>query len=154
MPIVSAAREVNKLQRRLVVDRLLGELRIVKGRRIGLLGLAFKPETDDMRDAPALDIARMLIDRGARVRLHDPVAAERLRREQPDLAAHLADDVEDVFDDSDAVVLVTEWAQYLDLDWAKLAPLMRTPVILDGRHCLDPGRLTKLGYRYLSLTGR
>jgi UDPglucose 6-dehydrogenase len=154
MPIVSAAREVNKLQRRLVVDRLLDELRILKGRRIGLLGLAFKPETDDMRDAPALDIARMLIDRGARVRLHDPVAAERLRREQPDLAQYLTDEVDDVFDDSDAVVLVTEWAQYLDLDWAKLAPLMRTPVILDGRHCLDPGRLAKLGYRYLTVTGR
>jgi UDPglucose 6-dehydrogenase len=154
MPIVTAAREVNQLQRRLVVDRLLEELRILKGRRIGLLGLAFKPNTDDMRDAPALDIARMLLDRGARVRLHDPVAAERFRREQPELVPHLADQVEDVFDDSDAVVLVTEWAEYLDLDWAKLAGLMRTAVILDGRHCLDPQRLTRLGYRYLSLTGR
>ncbi|GAA2523694.1 UDP-glucose/GDP-mannose dehydrogenase family protein [Winogradskya consettensis] len=152
MPIVTAARTVNQLQRRLVVDRLLEELRILKGRRIGLLGLAFKPDTDDMRDAPALDIARMLIDRGARIRLHDPVAADRFRREQPDLAPYLADDVADVFDDSDAVVLVTEWAQYLDLDWGKFATSMRKPVILDGRHCLDPERLTRLGYRYLSIT--
>ncbi|GGQ81904.1 UDP-glucose dehydrogenase family protein [Couchioplanes azureus] len=154
MPIVSAAREVNQHQRRLVVDRLLDELRILKGRRIGLLGLAFKPNTDDMRDAPALDIARMLLDRGARIRVHDPVAGERFRREQPDLAGHLADDVAEVFDDSDAVVLVTEWSQYLDLDWGKLASLMRTPVLLDGRHVLDPARLTRLGYRYLSATGR
>ncbi|MFI5938306.1 UDP-glucose dehydrogenase family protein [Actinoplanes sp. NPDC051494] len=153
MPIVTAARTVNQLQRRLVVDRLLEDLRILKGRRIGLLGLAFKPDTDDMRDAPALDIARMLLDRGARIRLHDPVAAERFRREQPDLAQYLADDVEDVFDDSDAVVLVTEWSQYLDLDWGKFAGTMRTPVILDGRHCLDPERLARLGYRYLSVTG-
>ena len=151
MPIVSAAREVNQLQRRLVVDRLLEELRILKGRRIGLLGLAFKPETDDMRDAPALDIARMLLDRGARISLHDPVAADRFRREQPDLLPYLADDVETVFDDSDAVILVTEWSQYLDLDWGKLSGLMRSPVILDGRHCLDPERLERLGYRFLSV---
>lgn len=154
MPIVSAARTVNQLQRRLVVDRLLDELRILKGRRIGLLGLAFKPDTDDLRDAPALDIARMLLERGARIRLHDPVAADRFRREQPGLVEYLADEVGDVFDDSDAVVLVTEWAQYLDLDWGKLASLMRTPVILDGRHTLDRERLTKLGYRYLTPTGR
>ncbi|MFI7601590.1 UDP-glucose dehydrogenase family protein [Actinoplanes sp. NPDC049681] len=154
MPIVSAARTVNQLQRRLVVDRLLDELRILKGRRIGLLGLAFKPDTDDLRDAPALDIARMLVERGARIRLHDPVAADRFRREQPALVEYLTDDVEDVFDDSDAVVLVTEWAQYLDLDWGKLASLMRTAVILDGRHTLDRERLTKLGYRYLTPTGR
>jgi UDPglucose 6-dehydrogenase len=151
MPIVAAARSVNQLQRRLVVDRLLEELRILKGRRIGLLGLAFKPETDDMRDAPALDIASMLLDRGARISLHDPVAAERLRRERPDLAPHLADDVEQVFDDSDAVILVTEWAQYLDLDWGKYAPAMRRPLVLDGRHCLDPERLGRLGYKYLSV---
>jgi UDPglucose 6-dehydrogenase len=154
MPIVTAAREVNQLQRRLVVDRLLEELRILKGRKIGLLGLAFKPDTDDMRDAPALDIARMLLDRGARIRVHDPVAAERFTREQPELAPFLAAEVEEVFDDSDAVVLVTEWSEYLDLDWGKFASLMRTPVVLDGRHRLDRERLAKLGYRYLSVTGR
>jgi UDPglucose 6-dehydrogenase len=153
MPIVSAAREVNQQQRRVVVDRLLDELRILKGRRIGLLGLAFKPETDDLRDAPAIDIARQLGARGARVVLHDPVAGDRFRREQPDLAGRLASTVEEVFDDSDAVVLVTEWSQYLDLDWGKFVGLMRTPVLLDGRHCLERGRLERLGYRYLSTTG-
>jgi UDPglucose 6-dehydrogenase len=153
MPIVSAARQVNTQQRLVVVDRLLDELRILKGRRIGLLGLAFKPDTDDMRDAPALDIAAQLINRGARVVLHDPVAGERFRREHPDLAGHLATTIDDVFDDSDAVVLVTNWNQYLDLDWGKFVGLMRTPVLLDGRHCLEPGRLRRLGYRYLSTTG-
>jgi UDPglucose 6-dehydrogenase len=153
MPIVRAAREVNRQQRMIVVDRLLDELRILKGRRIGLLGLAFKPDTDDMRDSPAIDIARQLLARGARVSLHDPVAADRFRREQPDLEPHLAVTVDDVFDDSDAVVLITKWDQYLDLDWGKFVGLMRTPVVLDGRHCLDPGRLERLGYRYLSTTG-
>src|SRR5207253_139900 len=74
MPIVKAAREVNQRQRDAVVERLLAELRILKGRKVGLLGLAFKPQTDDLRDAPAIDIARLLVERGARVKLHDPVA--------------------------------------------------------------------------------
>ncbi|MGY0235748.1 UDP-glucose dehydrogenase family protein [Longispora urticae] len=154
MPIVRAAREVNDRQRESVVDKLLDELQIIKGRKIGLLGLAFKPQTDDLRDAPAIHIAERLIARGARVKLHDPVAAERFRIEQPELAPFLADTVDEVFDDSDAVVLVTEWSQYLELDWAKFVGLMRTPVLLDGRHALDPARLTQLGYRYLSMAGR
>ncbi|GGL00595.1 UDP-glucose dehydrogenase family protein [Mangrovihabitans endophyticus] len=153
MPIVSAARTVNQQQRRAVVDRLLQELRILKGRRIGLLGLAFKPDTDDLRDAPAVDVARQLIAHGARVSLHDPVAGERFRREQPDLAPRLCDTLDEVFDDSDAVVLVTKWSQYLDLDWEKYVGLMREPVVLDGRHALDRGRLERMGYRYLSITG-
>ncbi len=152
MPIVRAARDVNQRQRTLVVDRLMEELRILKGRRIGLLGLAFKPNTDDLRDSPAVDVARLLLARGARIRLHDPVAAERFRREQPDLAEHLCDSLDEVFDNSDAVVLCTEWAQYLELDWSKFVGLMNNPVLLDGRLALDPGRLSRLGYRYLSLT--
>ncbi len=153
MPIVRAAREVNQQQRMIVVDRLLDELRILKGRKIGVLGLAFKPDTDDLRDSPAIDIARQLLARGARIRLHDPVATERFRREQPDLESHLAVTIDDIFDDSDAVVLITKWDQYLDLDWGKFVGLMRTPVVLDGRHCLEPARLERLGYRYLSTTG-
>ena len=74
--IVKAARDVNRRQRERVVEKLLGELKILKGRTIGLLGLAFKPDTDDLREAPALDIARKLIERGARVKAHDPVAME------------------------------------------------------------------------------
>jgi UDPglucose 6-dehydrogenase len=153
MPIVRAAREVNQQQRRVVIDRLLDELRILKGRKIGLLGLAFKPDTDDMRDAPAIDIAGQLLARGARVSLHDPVAGTRFRREQPDLAHHLCDTVDEVFDDADAVVVITKWSHYLDLDWAKYANLMRTPLVLDGRHCLEPARLERAGFRYLSTTG-
>ncbi len=153
MPIVTAAREVNQHQRDLVVTRLLDELRILKGRTIGLLGLAFKPNTDDLRDAPSLDVARTLIERGARVRLHDPVAMDRLRIEHPDLAPYLCDTAEQVFDAADAVALITEWPQYLDLDWAKLAVVMRGATVLDGRHALDPQRLSRAGFRYLATAG-
>src|SRR5579871_5753794 len=81
MPIVEAAREINRRQREHVVEKLLGELKILKGRTIGLLGLAFKPNTDDLREAPALDIACKLIERGCRVKAHDPVAMDRFQRE-------------------------------------------------------------------------
>jgi UDPglucose 6-dehydrogenase len=153
MPIVQAAREVNDRQRAAAVERLQHELRILKGRKIGLLGIAFKPNTDDLRDSPALDIARLLLARGARVRLHDPVAAERFRREQPELAPYLSETLDGLFDDCDAVVLVTEWAQYLEMDWGKFVGLMRTPIVLDGRHVLDAERMGRLGYRYLAVSG-
>jgi UDPglucose 6-dehydrogenase len=153
MPIVRAAREVNKRQRTMVLDRLLAELRILKGRKIGILGLAFKPNTDDLRDAPAIEIAQLLVARDARVKLHDPVAAERFRREQPELAPYLCESADEIFDGSDAVVLVTEWSHYLELDWAKLGRTMRTPIVLDGRHALDAARLTGLGFKYLSMSG-
>ena len=153
MPIVRAAREVNSRQRAVAVERLQDELRILKGRKIGLLGLAFKPNTDDLRDAPALDIANSLLARGARVKLHDPVATERFRAEQPDLAPYLSETIDDLFADCDAVVLVTEWAQYLELDWAKFVGLMRTPILLDGRHVLDADRMRRMGYRYVAVSG-
>jgi UDPglucose 6-dehydrogenase len=153
MPIVRAARDVNSRQRQIAVERLQDELRILKGRRIGLLGIAFKPNTDDLRDSPAIDIANLLVARGARVKLHDPIAGERFRREQPELAPHLSDTLDGLFDDCDAVVLVTEWGQYLEMDWSKFVGLMRTPIVLDGRHALDAQRMTRLGYRYLAISG-
>jgi len=153
MPIVNAAREVNQRQGTLVVNRLLADLRIVKGRKFGILGLAFKPNTDDLRDSPAIQIAELLEARGARVKLHDPVAADRFRRERPELAANLVNSLEEVFDDSDAVVLATEWPQYLELDWGKFVGLMRNPLVLDGRYSLDSERMAKLGFRYIALAG-
>jgi len=151
MSIVKAARHVNQHQRERVVEKLLGELKILKGRTIGLLGLAFKPHTDDLREAPALDVARHLLERGARVKVHDPVAMSRFRKEHADMDVVLASDAREVARDTDAVVLVTEWPQYLELDWESLASVMRTPIMLDTRHALDRGRITRAGFRYLTL---
>src|SRR5579862_9347435 len=107
--IVKAAREMNRRQRERVVEKLLDELKILKGRTVGLLGLAFKPHTDDLREAPALDIARKLIERGARVKAHDPVAMERFRQENADLDVNCCATPEDVAEDADGLILVTEW---------------------------------------------
>jgi len=85
------------------------------------------------------------------VRLHDPVAASRFRREYPELAPYLSETLDALFDDCDAVVLVTKWAQYLELDWGKFVGLMRTPILLDGRHVLDSERMGRLGYKYLAI---
>lgn len=153
MPIVEAAREVNQRQRARVVEKLLAELKILKGRTIALLGLAFKPHTDDLREAPALDIAARLVERGARVRAHDPVAVPRARAEHPHPDIHYCDTAEAALDEADAAVLVTEWPQYLELDWPALLARMRAAVILDGRGALDRKRLEAAGAKYLSITG-
>jgi UDPglucose 6-dehydrogenase len=153
MSIVKAAREVNRRQRERVVEKLLAELKILKGRTIGLLGLAFKPHTDDLREAPALDVARQLLERGARVKVHDPVAMDRFKKEHAGMDVMLASEPQEVARDADALVLVTEWPQYLELNWESLASVMRTPILLDARHVLDRARVTRAGFRYLSLAG-
>jgi len=152
MPIIEAARTTNQRQRERVVEKLLAELKILKGRTIGLLGLAFKPNTDDLREAPAIDIARRLIERGTKVNVHDPIALERFQKEYPDLAVNCCSSAEQVAEDADAVVLVTEWAEYLLLDWDSLGQRMRQKLVLDGRYALDRDRLAKLGFRYIGMS--
>lgn len=152
MPIVEAAREVNQAQRERAVNTLLRELKILKGRTIGLLGLAFKPDTDDLRDAPALDVARKLLERGARVRVHDPIAMERSRRENPSLALCYCETAEEVACGADAVMLMTEWLEYRDLKWEVMAEYMKSPVVLDGRHMLNRARMEKAGLNLISLS--
>jgi UDPglucose 6-dehydrogenase len=151
--IVKAAREVNRIQRERVVDKLLGELKILKGRTIGLLGLAFKPHTDDLREAPAIDIAKKLIERGARVRAHDPVAMERFKKENPALEVACCPKAEDIARDADALVLVTEWPEYRDLNWESIRAVMKAPVLVDGRNLLDRSRMAAAGYKVLTLAG-
>jgi len=153
MPIVEAAREINRRQRDRVVEKLLGELKILKGRTIGLLGLAFKPNTDDLREAPAIDIARKLVERGCKVKVHDPVALDRFEREYPDLGVVCCETPEEAADDVDALVLVTEWQEYRELDWEVMASRMRSRLILDGRNALDRSRLERFGFRYLGIAG-
>jgi UDPglucose 6-dehydrogenase len=149
MPIVKAARDVNERQRRRITDKLLSELKILKGRTIGLLGLAFKPFTDDLRDAPALDIATRLLERGATLKVHDPVAMPRVKESQ--LAVQFCESGQEVAVDADAIVLVTEWPEYLRLPWAEMAKSMRHPLLLDGRNVLDRQLLTGLGFRYVGM---
>ena len=147
MPIIRAARDVNYAQRVWVVDRLQEELKILKGKHIALLGFSFKPNTDDLRDAPSLDISRLLVQRGAIVRAHDPVALENARSQYPKLGITYSDNLEFTLDEADAIVLVTEWPIYRELNWEAFAPV---PVI-DGRNFLDREHLTKLGFHVVGI---
>ncbi len=151
MPIVQAAREVNYRQRERMIEKLQHELKILKGRTIGLLGLAFKPNTDDLRDSPALDMAQRLIKHGAKVRVHDPIALEQAREQNPDLAVEYCESAMDLAEDADAVVLVTDWAVYRDLDWEGMAKLMKKPLVVDGRNFLDKQRLTRAGFLHVGV---
>ena len=147
MPIVQAARDVNYRQRAWVVDALQDGLKILKGRHITLLGFSFKPDTDDLRDAPSLDIARLLVQRGAIVRAHDPVALQNAQRLYPDLGVRYCQDVYEALQGAEGIVLVTEWPLYRELEWEKIPPVL----VVDGRNFLDREKLKGLGFSVLGV---
>jgi UDPglucose 6-dehydrogenase len=142
--LLNAVIEVNELQKRRVIGKLERRLGPLRGKRIALLGLAFKPGTDDMREAPSLVLAGRLLSEGADVSAWDPVANG---------AAHLhgveiAGSALEALDGADAAVVVTEWPELRDLDWAAAGARMRTRVVVDGRNLLDPDALRALGFAY------
>lgn len=148
--ILKSAVNVNKRQRLLVVEKLQKELKILKGKVIGLLGLTFKPNTDDMRDAPALNIIAELSRLGAKVKAYDPIVSQSgIRDGLSDVIVET--DAERLADHCDALVLVTDWNQFLSLDYEKMAGLMNSPVIIDGRNFLDREALQEIGFHYVGM---
>jgi UDPglucose 6-dehydrogenase len=126
------------------VEKMLGGN--LKGKLVGMLGLAFKPNTDDMRDAPAIDIANALIECGAQVRAYDPVARETAAPLVP--AVDICRDVYEMAKDCDALVVVTEWNEFKQLDLEKVKNLLKSPVIYDGRNIYDPVVMREMGFTY------
>jgi UDPglucose 6-dehydrogenase len=144
--LLHAVMEINRDQRMVVIDLLRELLDELPGRVIGLLGLAFKPNTDDMREAPSVDIAKVLLAAGADVRAYDPAAMEVSKRLLPNI--EYRKDAYEVASGADALVLVTEWNEFRQLDLARLKPLMRRPVMVDGRNIYDPAVMRSLGFTY------
>jgi UDPglucose 6-dehydrogenase len=144
--LLHAVMDINRDQRMLVIDKLRDCLDALHGRVIGLLGLAFKPNTDDMREAPSVDIAKVLLAAGAEVRAFDPAAIERARLLVPDI--DYMKDAYEVAAGADALVLVTEWNEFRHLDLVRIKESMRTPVIVDGRNIYDPEVMRGLGFTY------
>jgi UDPglucose 6-dehydrogenase len=144
--LISAVIDVNELQKRRVVSKLQKHLGDLARKRIALLGLAFKPDTDDMRDASSLVLATRLEGEGAHVVAYDPIAAERARRLLPKV--ELRDSAEDALRGADAAILVTEWPEFAALNWESLREQMATPLVVDGRNFLDPERLHAAGFIY------
>jgi UDPglucose 6-dehydrogenase len=148
--ILNQVMEVNYDRRKAVVDhleKLLGGS--LKGKTIGLMGLAFKENTDDMRDAPSIDIANALITAGARVRGYDPVARHTAAPLMPDV--QICDDPYRMADGCDALVVVTPWNEFKQLDLEKVKELLKSPVIYDGRNIYDPALMKELGFSYRAI---
>jgi UDPglucose 6-dehydrogenase len=118
----------------------------LKGKVIGVLGLAFKENTDDMRDAPAVDIIQALAGEGARVRAYDPVAMDNARLLLPDV--ELVADPYELAKGCDALVVVTPWNEFKNFDFKRLKSLMRSPVVFDGRNIYNPAEMAELGFEY------
>jgi UDPglucose 6-dehydrogenase len=144
--LLTSVIEVNELQKRRVVQKLEKHLGSLVGKRIALLGLAFKPNTDDMREASSLVLSARLQGEGAEVRAYDPIAEERAAELLP--AVELADSAEAALAGADAAVLVTEWPEFAELDWTALAREMNTAVLVDGRNFLDSATLRAAGFTY------
>jgi len=144
--LLNAVMDINADQRRQAVQKVRQALGELKGTTIGLLGLAFKPNTDDMREAPSLTIASLLLAEGAHVRGYDPVAMENARRALPQLET--SPDPYTLAAGCDALIVVTEWNEFKHLDLKRVHGLMRRPVIIDGRNIYDPAAVRAIGFVY------
>jgi UDPglucose 6-dehydrogenase len=145
--LLNAVMEINDFQRKHVIlkvrDLLGGSL---EGKQIGLLGLAFKPNTDDVRDAPSLTIARSIVNQGGKVRAYDPVAMETATAEFS--AMGLCETAYEVADGADAVIVITEWNEFKQLDMTRVRDLMKTPNLIDARNLYDPADMQAIGFVY------
>jgi UDPglucose 6-dehydrogenase len=149
--LLEATLEVNVAQRQVAIQKLQEKLYILKGRTIGLLGLAFKPDTDDLRDAPSLAIAERLIQLGARVKVYDPMAMRNCREQFPDLKVRYCESPMELAAEADAIVLVTEWDEFRQLDLGRMARAMAQPVLVDGRNFLDPDTARQAAFDYAGI---
>jgi UDPglucose 6-dehydrogenase len=149
--LLQASLDVNAAQRQMVIQKLQEKLYILKGRTIGLLGLAFKPDTDDLRDAPALDIAERLLRMGARVRAYDPIAMDACRAQRPDLKMRYCGSAQEAAGGADALVVVTEWSEFRELDLSALAGTMASPILVDGRNVFRPEAAIAAGFQYTGI---
>jgi UDPglucose 6-dehydrogenase len=148
-PLLTAVDEINHRQRTDFVTRMQGMIGgTLAGKHVALLGLTFKPETDDLRDAPAIEIARHLIDAGASVAAYDPMPSARARATELAPGLHAVSTAMDAVRGADAIGLLTEWTEFVHLDWAAVRSVVRAPVLIDGRALLPPEAMAAFGFHY------
>lgn len=154
-PLMQAVRRVNDEQPQRLVDRLRAILGgTLAGKSIAMLGLTFKPETDDVREAPALRVAEILLSQGADIVAYDPMVGARSRAQAIVPGLRVAASARAALTGADAAALVTEWREFLELDWTEAAEWMKTPAIVDGRNALDPAEMLRCGFRYAAFGRR
>jgi UDPglucose 6-dehydrogenase len=147
--IVDAVVDANEKQRDAMIPKIEKLVGSLSGKTIGVLGLSFKPETDDMRESPATDIIKSMIARGATVKAFDPVAMDEAKHVLPDIG--YAEDEYDAIDGADALVIITEWNQFRALDMEKVKQLLRSPKIADLRNIYEPADMRELGFEYVGV---
>jgi UDPglucose 6-dehydrogenase len=146
LELLEAVIRVNRGQRGRILDKIERLAGGLSGKTIGVLGLAFKPNTDDLREAPAMELIESLLAHGAAVKAYDPAGMEQAAALFP--AVEMCKDAYAVAEGSDAVVLMTEWNQFRNLDLARIREALRHPVFVDGRNVYDPARMAALGFCY------
>lgn len=147
--LLQAVMDINDDRRRLLVEKIREGVGDFEGKVIGVLGLTFKPNTDDLRDAPALDIAERLLKGGATVRAYDPVGMPGAAKLMP--AIEMAEDAYALAEGADALVICTEWNEFKQLDLQRIKGLLRNPVVIDGRNIYEPFNMAQLGFTYLAM---
>ncbi len=147
--LLKTVKDINEGQKMWLLKKIEEELWNIEGKNVALLGLAFKPETDDMRFAPSIDIVRELLRRGAKVRAYDPVSQENAKKVLKGI--YFAKDAYDCVKDVDCVCLVTEWKEFAELDQKKLLAAVKHPIMIDGRNLYDPAKMRDLGWTYKSV---
>ena len=147
--MLRAVTEINYDQRKRVIIKLREMLATLRGKTVGLLGLSFKPNTDDMRDAPAIEVVHFLLNEGASVRAYDPVAMDNARKLLPQVT--FCENAYAVAEGADALVLVTAWNEFKHLDMGRIARSMHTAVLVDARNIYDRAKLRELGFAYYGI---
>ncbi len=147
--LLKEVEKINQTQREKVLQKLQEELWILNEKTIGILGLSFKPNTDDIREAPSIYIIQRLLEAGARVKAYDPKAMDNAKMIFPNIEYH--NNPVELSKDTDALILLTEWEEFQNLDYAKIKELMKQPVIIDGRNLLNPQYIRSLGFTYRSI---
>ena len=148
--VLEAVEVANERQKRRLFEKVQRALGSLRGARVAVWGLSFKPQTDDMRESPALVLIDSLLEAGATVCAHDPVALEEARRRLPEEVEY-AEFNYDALRGADALVVVTDWNEYRHPDFERMKDLLRKPIIVDGRNLYDPARMQTLGFTYLSI---
>ncbi len=150
--LLRAAKEINEQQKVFFLNKIKDNLWIIKDKTIGILGLSFKPNTDDIRNAPSVDIIRALQEEGAKIRAYDPSAMNKAKEALDEVT--FCKDPYDACRDSDCLLIITEWDEFKELDFLKIKKLLKRPLLIDGRNIYEPKRLEKLGFTYIGIGRR
>ena len=151
MRVISAVEEVNEAQKKVVFEKLKAALGTLKGKTVAMWGLSFKPETDDMREAPSVVIANLLLEAGATVRVYDPIAMDECKKRYLKDKVYYGKDIFDAVTGADALALVTEWKEFRVPAWDRVLELMKGRVVVDGRDIYTPAEMRSLGFDYYAI---